>query len=84
MSASASGRDMAFPCDPVHTPNNTIQVGLTKRELFTAMAMQGTLASPNTVCASGTAIPDFVKAIAVLSVSMADALLVALSDEVKS
>ena len=37
--------DMAFPMNPEHTPNNTIQCGLTKRELLAAMAMQGLLAN---------------------------------------
>jgi len=40
--AAMNGRDMAFPVlDCEQTPNNTFQLGLTKRELFAAMAMQG-------------------------------------------
>lgn len=39
------GNDMAYPVlDRDQTPNGTYQLGLTKRELFAAMAMQGMLA----------------------------------------
>lgn len=39
--------DMVFPVVLAHTrtPNDTAQLGLTKRELFAALAMQGMLAS---------------------------------------
>jgi hypothetical protein len=36
------GNDMAYPVlDRDQTPNGTYQLGVTKRELFAAMAMQG-------------------------------------------
>lgn len=37
-----AANDMAFPClDEAFTPNGSIQTGLTKREWFAGMAMQG-------------------------------------------
>jgi hypothetical protein len=36
----STGNDTAFPVDYAQTPNNTYQLGLTKRELFAGMAMQ--------------------------------------------
>jgi hypothetical protein len=43
--AVSRANDMAFPVnDTVLTPNNTVQNGLTIREHFAAMAMQGLLA----------------------------------------
>lgn len=39
-----NGNDTAYPVlDRDQTPNGTYQLGLTKRELFAAMAMQGML-----------------------------------------
>lgn len=63
----SNGNDMAFPVDYTQTPNNTYQLGLTKRELFAGMAMQGIISSldmkvPNTD-------------VAVAAVKMADQLL---------
>jgi len=44
--APITGNDMAFPVlDRNQTPNDTTQLGLTKREYFAAMAMQGLLAA---------------------------------------
>lgn len=44
--AAVQGNDMAFPVlDRQQTPNDTTQLGLTKREYFAAMAMQGFIAS---------------------------------------
>lgn len=44
----SGANDMAFPVlDRTQTPNDTTQLGLTKRELFAAMAMQGLCASPH-------------------------------------
>lgn len=40
------GNDMAYPVlDRDQTPNGTNQLGLTKRELFAAMAMQAVIAN---------------------------------------
>lgn len=36
--------DMVYPCHRDDAPNNTVQCGLTIREHFAAMAMQGLLA----------------------------------------
>jgi hypothetical protein len=42
----SNGNDMAFPVlDKSQTPNDTTQLGLTKREYFAAMAMHGFIAS---------------------------------------
>lgn len=42
----SSGNDMAFPVlDRAYTPNDTTQLGLTKRELFAMAAMQGLLSN---------------------------------------
>jgi hypothetical protein len=47
MKSMSNANDMAFPAlDTQQTPNNSIQLGLTKRELFAALAMQGILAGP--------------------------------------
>lgn len=41
-----NGNDMAFPVlDRTQTPNETEQLGLTKREYFAAMAMQSIAAT---------------------------------------
>lgn len=43
----SNGNDMAFPVlDRTQTPNDTYQLGLTKREYFAAMAMQAVVANP--------------------------------------
>jgi hypothetical protein len=68
-----NGRDMAFPAlDTSYTPNGTIQLGLTKRELFAAMAMQGMLGDPE----RGGPPVDYAHG----AVECADALLTALKD----
>jgi len=62
-----NGNDMAFPVlDREQTPNETLQLGLTKRELLAAMAMQGILAEDSN---------QNIHAVADLAVSQADALL---------
>lgn len=67
--------DMAFPVlDRDQTPNGTHQLGLTKRELFAAMAMQGMLASGSISRAD----------VASRSVAFAAALIEALSDETRT
>jgi hypothetical protein len=43
--------DMAFPVPQSEAPNNSYQWGLTKREYFAAMALQGLLSCP-TRCAT--------------------------------
>lgn len=42
----SNGNDMAFPVvlETTRTPNDSEQLGLNKRELFAAMALQGLLA----------------------------------------
>jgi hypothetical protein len=61
------GNDMAFPVlDRSQTPNETFQLGLTKRELFAAMAMQGIMAEDSN---------QNIHTVADLAVSQADALL---------
>jgi hypothetical protein len=62
-SAEINGRDMAYPCNGPNAP----AYGLTKRELFAAMAMQGmfTFSGPGVVF----------KEYAVDAVHAADALL---------
>lgn len=40
--------DSAFPVSIKDGPSTVTNLGLTKRELFAAMAMQGILANPNT------------------------------------
>ena len=66
--------DLAFPVlDRDQTPNGTFQLGLTKRELFAAMAMQAQLSNP---AMDWTSIY-----VAKAAVDYADALIKALSDE---
>lgn len=65
----------AFPCEFLHSDNSLQPVyGLTKRELFAAMAMQG-------LCANGIAgshhLPQFLSKAAV---EQADALITALGN----
>lgn len=67
-----NGDDMAFPVlDRTATPNDTLQLGLTKRELFAGMAMQGILAA-------GTGDDRHERALA--AVGHADALIAALAE----
>lgn len=73
---SANGNEEAFPCylPPLGPTGKDIVIpGLTKRELFAAMAMQG-LAADNEMefCYDG---------LATASVKCADALLAALAEE---
>ena len=45
LAAECMSNDMAFPVlDLQQTPNGTYQLGLTKREHFAALAMQGAIA----------------------------------------
>lgn len=67
-----SGDDMAFPLP--ETDGNYFVPGLTKRELFAAMAMQGLCAAR----ASTLLLPSDVAIIAGSAVRAADALLAAL------
>lgn len=67
--------DMAFPVPPEHSPNNSIQLGLTKREYIAAMAMQGMASDPVYTEA------PYEKGIAMHAVKMADALLAALEKQ---
>lgn len=67
---NTNGGDMAFPVlDRTQTPNETYQLGLTKRELIAALVMQGALVREGHVCD-----------IAAFSVRAADALLAALAE----
>lgn len=68
-----TGRELAFP---IAYHNGEISCGLTKRELFAAMAMQGSIAAILTTKTDA-------ESLGVLSVQAADALLAALevSDE---
>lgn len=66
--------DAAYPVPP--------HIGLTKRELFAAMAMQGLLSSPIEIF--DKTFDAAAATLANLAVSHADALLAALSDEVRS
>ena len=72
MNAKELGEQSAYAVD-LRTPSQ-ITLGLTKRELFAAMAMQGNLADP----ASGD---RTLAEIASDSVAMADALLAELAKE---
>lgn len=51
-----NGNNMAFPVlDEAFTPNGTIQTGLTKREHFAALMLQGLCANPDPqVCRAGS------------------------------
>lgn len=77
MLARINGNDMAFPVENLeHTPNNTLQRGLTKREYFAAMAMR---------CINGMALDhanqpnvEYYKRAAACAVVAADELLSAL------
>jgi hypothetical protein len=74
--AAINGKDMAFPVENVeHTPNNTVQLGLTKRELFAAMAMQGSFAHYG-----HSNMEHDRRHVAELCVKQADALLAALKE----
>ncbi|MFM2014223.1 MAG: hypothetical protein RLZZ396_3007 [Planctomycetota bacterium] len=67
-----NGNDAAYPSDPdQYSP----EFGLTKRELFAAMALQGLLADPYST-------QEFT-IMASMSVQVADALITELSKEVK-
>lgn len=68
--------DMAFPVDPEHTPNNSIQCGLTKREYLAGLAMQGVI---NHVLSKGYSHDTAHSIAADRAVAFADALLTALS-----
>jgi hypothetical protein len=72
----SNGNDMAFPVvlETTRTPNDSEQLGLTKREYFAAMAMQGLLATE-------TADDSFTgTTVAKRSVAFADALLARLAE----
>jgi hypothetical protein len=62
------GTDLVFPCEGP----NTTAYGLTKRELFAAMAMQGLIASPRTKAIDPASIAKW-------AVNQADAMLSALA-----
>lgn len=74
----SNGNDMAFPVvlETTRTPNDSEQLGLTKRELFAAMAMQGISANPNFF---GTLFQQNPRAAADYAVDAADALLAELA-----
>jgi hypothetical protein len=79
---SFQANDMAFPVlDLSQTPNGTHQLGLTKREFFAAMAMQGLLSSPVEVF-DKTFTAASAK-LAGLAVAHADSLLAELAKETK-
>jgi hypothetical protein len=68
------GNDMAFPClDENFTPNGSIQVGLTKREWFAGMALQG-LAAGAQASGSGADMLNC-EAMALDAIALADAVL---------
>ena len=67
-----TGNDAAYPSHFLPEQYNP-EFGLTKRELFAAMAMQGVMADPNTTLPFSRA--------AYLAVQAADALIEALDDD---
>lgn len=72
----SKGKEPAYPSNDKTGMDYTINHGgLTKRELFAAMAMQGLCANPETYAAASNASED---EIARWSVQQADALLAAL------
>lgn len=70
MSAAGNGKSNAYP-DPLHSGGGT--GGLTKRELFAAMAMQGFAADPKVAAPAA--------GVAQLAVKWADALLTELEKQ---
>lgn len=74
------GHDMAFPIAKTG-PNDSVQYGLTKRELIAAMAMQGMLSTGNCSVASPSQLPELYKQVAEYATAQADALIAALSPE---
>ncbi len=78
VSAKENGKRPANPATPRDHTIGTI--GLTKRELFAAMAMQGLLASFSEKAAIGAWCTD-IKDVAEVSVEFSDALLLALETE---
>lgn len=73
--------DLAYPCQPrdnYGNPSVSYQLGLSKRELFAAMAMQGYMANPHISalrhCATTAAAAE-------AAVESADALIAELSKE---
>lgn len=76
LSSRTKGDECAFAIPAFETPKNLWnkpQYGLTKREYFAAMAMQGYLASNRT---------DLTKPLATYSVEKADQLIEALNNEI--
>jgi hypothetical protein len=70
----SNGNDMAFPVvlETTRTPNDSEQLGLTKREYFAAKVMQG-------FCSSMAYDEQSFEESAALAVKQADALLAALA-----
>jgi hypothetical protein len=72
--AQESGANGDMPASPAYHEGVAVTPGLTKREMFAAMAMQGILAGDHPICRDAFA-EDVV---ATASLEMADALLAAL------
>jgi hypothetical protein len=74
----SNGNDMAFPVvlEATRTPNDSEQLGLTKREAFAMAALQGISANPNFF---GPLFQQNPRAAADYAVDAADALLAELA-----
>jgi len=62
------------PINPIQTKDNSQIIGLTKRDYFAGLAMQGFISSPNTYETDGKEIRTQTE-IAIFAVDMADELL---------
>lgn len=82
MTAAAKDEHFAFPhVEPTDSDGDIVvqDYGLTKRELFAGMAMQGLLADPEVGQEVVSSLAEGAGRIAILSVIMADALLAELA-----
>ncbi len=71
-----NANDPAFPCDPDVNGN---ELGVTKRELFAAMAMQGVLANPDWTSQANSQAEEVSMAVG-YAVMAADALIAKLNE----
>ena len=66
------------PAYPMSVPGQFNASGLTKRELFAAMAMEGMLASGECTADNASALPVLLTAVSKCAVDISDALIAAL------
>ena len=79
MTAEKLGKELAFPYQELASPGSGVWYGLTKREYFAGLAMQGFVAANPPTTETN---PDMVaKITARAAVSFADALLAELAKE---